>query len=74
MTASLGDRAVLPSTDTVIESIGAVLEKFATTCTGEVVLLLGDTILRVWAKTVVDASRNTIGMILRIDDDTRASS
>jgi hypothetical protein len=55
-----------------MESIGAVLEKFATTCTGEVALLLGDTMLTVWAKTIEDASRNTTGMILRVNADTKS--
>jgi hypothetical protein len=58
-----------------MESIAAVLEKFATTWTGELLLLpLGDTKLTVCAKTTVDASRNTTGMILRLNDDTTASS
>ena len=55
-----------------MESIGAVLEKFATTCTGEVALLLGETMLTVWAKTIEDVSRNTAGMILHVNADTKS--
>lgn len=51
-----------PSTETVIEVIGAVDEKSATTRTGELTVLVpGETMVAFWAKPVVAESRNTTG-------------
>jgi hypothetical protein len=48
------------STWTLIESIGAVVEKFATTWTGELTLLaLGETMVTFCAKAMAAAKRNT---------------
>jgi hypothetical protein len=66
---------MLPSTDTVIEFIGAVFENSATIRTGEVVVLpVGETIVAVCEKVIVDASRNNTGAKLRWHADTKASS
>ena len=47
-----------PSTNTMVAAMGLVLEKFATTRTGEVVApSMGETMVTVCAKENVDASR-----------------